>query len=60
MMEWESTSGIFFGVRFGDGGGLALGKPEKGSVLKLNWEGHGIKILIGLGFRWCCLTHSLS
>ena len=28
------------------------GKSEKGSVVKLNWEGHRIKILIGLGFRW--------
>lgn len=28
------------------------GKSEKGSVVKLNWEGHRIKMLIGLGFRW--------
>lgn len=28
MMEWESTSGIFFGVRFGDGG-ISFGEARE-------------------------------
>lgn len=41
-----NTNVIFFGVK----------REDLGSVVKLNWEGHRIKILIGLGFRWRCLS----
>lgn len=53
MMEWGNANVIFFGVKRDlEGRGKPMGRPEKGSVVKLNWEGHRIKILIGLGFRW--------
>ena len=52
-MERGKTNVIFIGV-WGDleGRGKLWGKSEKGSVVKLNWEGHRIKIWIGLGFKW--------
>lgn len=47
MMNWGNINEILFGGKrdFRSGGcGGAFGEPGKGSVLKLNWEGHRIKI----------------